>query len=500
MERVLDLTLKMADEGLSAEELSELERLIEAEPLARRKHVQMLELEAALRCTRYASATTLLTSPSSSLTDERRVAAVLDTIRRPNRLFSWKRGSRTRTAVVLGTAMAAAAALVLVIARPGRPHTPGAGSASAFGRISAARSARHEQTGGPRRGWSTAVLPVQAARPADHVDLDLGDSATLEVHGRAILGIERAGAALDERAGTRVTLDEGTVVYRRAGTGAATAISTPQADVQVSSGRTVVIASADETRVHVIDGQASVLSRGAANATAVAAHQGAVVSGSGKVTVNALPSALLIRGTLNSKTPPEFLDSVLIHRLEKLGFTVEAVDEKHVRVEQLGGRSLVIISPSVTALMHTRVGELGLPTLGTPILCSRPHLYQDLGMTGPGKSNAEFASQRRFIDIHDPEHPLAAGLHGSVGVLDAIMSLGWGIPAPGATRVAMMRDRPDRSALFAFERDAPMLPPASKAAARRVGFFLHPSAARFMSDEAWRLFDAAVKWAAEDAP
>ena len=70
MERVLDLTLKLADEGLTPDEQGELERLIEAEPLARRRHLQMLEVEAALRTARHRSSERLLTAPSSSLLEE----------------------------------------------------------------------------------------------------------------------------------------------------------------------------------------------------------------------------------------------------------------------------------------------------------------------------------------------------------------------------------------------------------------------------------------------
>src|SRR3954471_7446924 len=118
MERVLDLTLKLADEGLSPDEQGELERLIEAEPLARRRHLQMLEVEAALRSARHAhAADKLLLAPSPALDEERRVAAVLQAIRRPARLLSWKRGTRLRTAALVATLALATAAAVLIVWR-----------------------------------------------------------------------------------------------------------------------------------------------------------------------------------------------------------------------------------------------------------------------------------------------------------------------------------------------------------------------------------------------
>jgi hypothetical protein len=498
MERVLDLTLKLADEGLSAEELGELERLIEAEPLARRRHLQMLEVEAALRSARHAhSADQLLTAPSASLSEERRVTAVLQAIRRPARLLSWKRGTRLRTAAVLVTGTLAAAAVLLFVWRP--QHRSAEGQPGAMARMSTRPASRRELPAIPgRRGWSVAVLPVQAAAPADHVSLDLGESATLEVRGRAILGIERAAVVPDDGVATRVTLEEGAVSFQRpSGNPAQTAFSTPQAEVVVRSGRVLLRVSGEQTRVDVVEGEAQVALRTESRPTAVLARHSASIAG-GRTTVSALPSALFVTGREPSRVPSRFVDQVIYRRLETLGFMVDIVDERELRSEHLHNRALLVISPTVSASMHTRVQDLSLYNLHVPILCSRPTLYQDLGMTAPGKNNAEFSNMKKYVTITDHDHPIAAGLDGDVEVLDATMSIGWGVPGPGAARVAVMRDRPEHAALFAYERDAPMLPPANRAAARRVGFFLHPTAIRFSNDSAWQLFDAAVKWAAEE--
>src|SRR6185369_430658 len=121
------------------------------------------------------------------------------------------------------------------------------------------------------------------------------------------------------------------------------------------------------------------------------------------------------------------------------------------------------------------------------------------GMTAGGQGTANYTNQKNMLTMLADEHPLAAGLRGEVQVFDANMNIGWGVPAPGATKIAVVRNRADHSPIFAFERDAAMMPPANHAPARRVGFFLHPISARFMNDHAWQLFDAAVKWAAADA-
>jgi hypothetical protein len=499
MERVLDLTLKLADEGLSADELGELERLIEAEPLARRRHLQMLEVEAALRSARHTrSSDQLLTAPSPSLDEERRVAAVLAAIGRPVRLLSWKRDARLRTSAILATTALAAAAAVLIIGRT-RQHNA-EGQPGAMARMSSRPPAsRREQPPVPgRRGWSVAVLPMQAAPPADHVNLDLGDNSGLEVRGRTVLGIERAAVVPDDGIGSRVTLEEGTVSFHRAaGNPAQTAFSTPQAEVVLRAGRALLHVTAEQTRVDVVDGEARVALRTESRPTMVPAHHSATISG-GRAAVTPLPSALFVTGREPSRVPSRFVDQVIDRRLETLGFVVDVIDEREVRAEHLQNRALIVISPTVSAAMHARAQDLSLYNVHVPILCSRPTLYQDLGMTAPGKSNAEFSNMKKYVTIVDHGHPIAAGLEGDVEVLEANMSIGWGVPGPGAARVAVMRDRPEHAAVFAYDRDAPMLPPATRAAARRVGFFLHPTAVRYSNDTAWQLFDAAVKWATEE--
>jgi hypothetical protein len=259
----------------------------------------------------------------------------------------------------------------------------------------------------------------------------------------------------------------------------------------------MVRVSAEQTRVDVVEGEAAVALRTESRPTQVTARHTATVN-AGRATVTPLPSALFITGHEPARVPPQFVDQVISRRLETLGFAVDLVGERELRAEHLQNRGLVVISPTVSGRMHTRVQDLALYNVHVPILCSRPTLYQDLGMTAPGKGSAEYSNMKMYVSIVDRDHPLAGGLEGEVQVLDANMSIGWGIPGPSAARVAVLRTRHDQAAVFGYDRDAPMLPPATRAAARRVGFFLHPTAVRFSNDNAWQLFDAAVKWATEE--
>jgi hypothetical protein len=499
MERVLDLTLKLADEGLSPEEQQELERLIEADPQARRKHLEMLEVEAALRAAKHEGARELLAHPSASPVLERRVAAVLQKIRRPRVAPGWSRRARLAVAASFATAVAAAA---LFVFWPPRARPPGSGGPSAHARMASARAGRAEFiAGGGGRGFSAAVLPVQAEPPADQVSLELGEGASLEVRGRGVVGVERSGHGEEAGPANRVLLEEGTIAYRRAGGPAApqTEIVTPHARVLVRDGRAVVTVAAAGTRLYLGEG-AAVVSGRRAEPTTLSAGQAATISANDEVAVTHMRAALFLTGGRKSDVPRHFLDGVIERRLETLGFRVDTVDEHDLRAHHLQGRALILVSPSVTEVMHERAQDLALHDAAIPILCSRPRLFPDLGMTAPGKVAADFSERKRHIAIAEEGHPLAGGFAGNVELLGATMPLGWGTPGPGAARVAVMRDDPERAAIFAYDRDAPMLPPATRAPARRIGFFLHPTSARFLHDRAWKLFDAAVKWATDDTP
>ena len=75
------------------------------------------------------------------------------------------------------------------------------------------------------------------------------------------------------------------------------------------------------------------------------------------------------------------------------------------------------------------------------------------------------------VTITAAGHPLAAGLTGNVAVYSSAWRLVWGVPGPGATRVAHVAGMTTRPAIFAYETGAPML--GGAAPAKRVAFFLH---------------------------
>lgn len=208
----------------------------------------------------------------------------------------------------------------------------------------------------------------------------------------------------------------------------------------------------------------------------------------------AKPEVLLVVGRL----PLESGDAAVRGRLEKLGLGVEVKDAATAREADAAGRRLVALSSTalaedlfdVPAELRTRFRSVGVP-----VLVWEPRLFHDLGMTAGGAHGVDWAAspQRRRISILDAAHPLAAGLSGAVEVVAQPERLSWGRVGPGAVRIATLEGEPGKTALFGYEKGAPM-DGGFTAPARRVGFFLFDTTALHLSEDGGRLFDAAVRW------
>jgi hypothetical protein len=204
------------------------------------------------------------------------------------------------------------------------------------------------------------------------------------------------------------------------------------------------------------------------------------------------PAVLLVAGRVDPVLTAG--DLAVRDRLVALGFRVTPVKEDAATAELARGKALVVISES------TRSDLIGgrLQRVPVPILNCEPHLNHTLGLSrGPGTSSDHFAKTNRFrVRILVPDHPLAGGLKDLVRVYESKGTVGWGLPADSAVRLAVCDDNADQTSIFAYESGAVVR--EEKLAARRVSFFLadHTQEAARMTPEGWKLFDAAVSWLA----
>ena len=209
------------------------------------------------------------------------------------------------------------------------------------------------------------------------------------------------------------------------------------------------------------------------------------------------PVVLLVGGRL----PLDPAHAALRGRFEKLGFGVEVKEAPAAREADAAGRRLVALSSTALAEelfdapleLRTRFRRVGVP-----LLVWEPRLFHDLGLTAGATHGLDWAAspQRRRLAILDAAHPLAAGLSGTVEVVAQPERLSWGRVGPAALRIATLEGEPEKTALFAYEKGAPM-DGGFAAPARRVGLFLFDATALQLSPEGGRLFDAAVRWCTE---
>ena len=185
-------------------------------------------------------------------------------------------------------------------------------------------------------------------------------------------------------------------------------------------------------------------------------------------------------GSLNST------DTAVQNRLTALSFTIILADDDSVSEGDTINRELVYISDSVNE------GTLGgkLCDARAPILITKAGLYDDMNMTPGGAVGAE--GGQTAIAIVDSGSSLAAGLSGNVTIYTGGNNIGWGNPQGSAQQVASIVGDTAKVTIFAYGSGANIT--CGGLPARRVAFPLSSGAT--LTIDGWRLFDAAVNWAA----
>ncbi len=199
------------------------------------------------------------------------------------------------------------------------------------------------------------------------------------------------------------------------------------------------------------------------------------------------PLALLVVGSVD---PLGTDDAQLRSRLESSGLRVRLAADSGP-ASQAAGANLVVISG--TTLGGNVAGKY--TALPIPLVCLEPAVMAPMRLTG-ADDNGQGNATGSQVTITAAQHPLAAGLSGTVTVTATAVNFGWGLPAESATRVAHLAGMANRWAIFSYERGAMLVgAPATPAPARRVGLFVHTMVADRLTPAGWELFDAAVAWA-----
>ena len=183
-------------------------------------------------------------------------------------------------------------------------------------------------------------------------------------------------------------------------------------------------------------------------------------------------------------------DVAVRSRLQRLGLRVTTESDGQIDASDQADKELIVISSSVES---TLIGT-SFRSTPLPLVTWEDELFDDLGMTGSaGTAHGREGGQTRISVVGGAE-PFAAGLSGSVQVMDAPGSVRWGRPPPGAAIAATVDGDPSRATYFALASGG-ALSDGAIAPARRVGTFVDDQATGAMSPAAWSLFDTGIVWA-----
>jgi hypothetical protein len=177
-------------------------------------------------------------------------------------------------------------------------------------------------------------------------------------------------------------------------------------------------------------------------------------------------------------------DATLADRLRGRGFTVTVHDDDTVTTSAVAGAAAVLVSQTTSSTVIA--GKLRTST--RPVMIWKPSVYDDMGMS-PAGDVGSFG--RTAVSVTRPDHPLAAGLSGTVTLVSATTPLPYGGTSAAAAVVATVGGRPS---LFVYPAGATMS--GLVAPACRLAFPLHSDAVPRLTASGWALFDRAVSYAA----
>jgi hypothetical protein len=203
--------------------------------------------------------------------------------------------------------------------------------------------------------------------------------------------------------------------------------------------------------------------------------------------------ALFVVGNLTLGTG----DAAVNSRLQSLGYGVTLRLASASTSADANGKAIVVISSTVAAAdVNTKFRNVAIPVIGWENILYDSD-YMRLTGTTAGTHYGTAATQTS-ANIVNASHPMAAGLTG-IRTVSASSTFTWGKPllSTGSQAVEIARlttGDTARAAIFAFEKGAMMT--GQTAPARRVGFFLGDTTAASLTTDGWKLFDAAVRWAA----
>jgi hypothetical protein len=175
--------------------------------------------------------------------------------------------------------------------------------------------------------------------------------------------------------------------------------------------------------------------------------------------------------------------------LQDKGLKVETVEDAVATGASTQGKRVVILSYSLDSdLFKNKAEFVDVPV---PLIVMEHALLGTLGMA----NNHKWAEPVTQITITGADSPLAAGLPmGDVTVYGKTGEVFWGVPGPGALKVATVKGNANQWVIFAYPTGAMMM--TKPAPAKRLQFFLgaHQVPTQFLNDKGLQLLGASIAW------
>jgi hypothetical protein len=202
-------------------------------------------------------------------------------------------------------------------------------------------------------------------------------------------------------------------------------------------------------------------------------------------------------------TPPEFIlfvaatsgpnpsDQLIIDRLSGFGYEVRVVGDTASAPGDASFASAIVISASVGS------GNVGnkFRDLPFPVAFWEQGLEDNFRMTPDvDLVTRGTVSGQSELNIVNSSHALAAGLTGTVAVVNGVADFSFGIPATNATIVAQIVGSTNQAAIYGFDQGDPLLD-GTPAPARRVYVFMTDNTYADLNSDGQKLVDAAFSWA-----
>jgi hypothetical protein len=206
------------------------------------------------------------------------------------------------------------------------------------------------------------------------------------------------------------------------------------------------------------------------------------------VGVGDVPAALMVAGSTALSAGEEAVK----RRMEGLGYLVAVSDDDSATPKAVADSEVVLITASCHGLAVRKFYESPIPAVIWNNYCPELRIAtQTSGAIAPSQDS---------VTITDPKHPLAAGLTGTVKVYKRPLSMRWNYPNAYTQIPAALVGKPQMAAIYAYETGAKLPRLTGKAFNRRVAMFMGHFAGSELTEAGWKLFDAAVRWAAAGKP